>query len=143
VIDVQRKIIDAQKKRGDKKLFSILLVVDDYADNPSFTRQSHLLWMLYVRGRHYGISSISSVQRYRVLSPIIRTNATALIVFRLRNVKEYEALAEENSALVSKDRFREMYEEATSEPYSFLFINSVAKSLDEMFWLRFERPIIP
>ena len=36
-----------------------------------------------------------------------------------------------------------MYEEATSEPYSFLYINSVAKSLDEMFWLRFERPIIP
>ena len=42
VIDVQRKIIDAQKKRGDKKLFSILIVIDDYADNPSFTRQSHL-----------------------------------------------------------------------------------------------------
>ena len=140
---MQRKINDAQKRRGDHKLFSILIVIDDFADNPSFTRQSQLLWMLYVRGRHYGISSISSVQRYRVLSPIIRTNATALIVFRLRIVREYEALAEENSALVSKDRFREMYEEATAEPYSFLFINSVAKTLDSMFWIRFERPLVP
>ena len=83
------------------------------------------------------------MQRYRVLSPIIRTNATALIIFRLRNVKELEALTEENSAVVSRERFREMYEEATSEPYSFLYVNGMAKTADDMFWLRFERPLVP
>ena len=121
VIETQKRIVDAQKKRGDKKLYSILIIVDDFADNPSFTKRSSLLWMLYVRGRHYGISSISSVQRYRVLSPIIRTNATALIIFRLRNVKELEALTEENSAVVPRDRFRELYEEATSQPFGFFY----------------------
>lgn len=143
VIETQKKIVDAQKKRGDKRLYSILIIVDDFADSPSFTRHSSLLWMLYVRGRHYGISSISSVQRYRVLSPIIRTNATALIIFKLRNVKELEALTEENSAVVSRDRFREIYEEATSQPYGFLYINSVARSVEEMFYLNFEHPIAP
>ena len=78
--------------------------------------RSVLLWMLYVRGRHYGISSISSVQKYRVLHSVIRTSATALMIFRLRNVKELEALTEENSAVVPRDRFRELYEEATSQP---------------------------
>jgi len=143
VINTQKKIVDAQKKRGDKRLYSILIIVDDFADSPSFTRHSSLLWMLYVRGRHYGISSISSVQRHRVLSPIIRTNATALIIFKLRNVKELEALTEESSAVASRERFREIYEEATSQPYGFLYIKSVAKSADEMFWINFEGPIIP
>jgi len=143
VVDTQKKIVDAQKKRGDKRLYSILIIVDDFADEVAFTRRSSLLWMLYVRGRHYGISSISSVQRYRVLSPIIGTNATALIIFTLRNVKGLEALTEENSALVSRERFREMYEEATAEPYSFLFVNGTAKTIDETFFLRFERPLVP
>ena len=142
VIETQKRIVDAQK-RGDNKLYSVLIIVDDFADNPSFTKRSSLLWMLYVRGRHYGISSISSVQRYRVLSPIIRTNATALIILKLRNVKELEALTEENSAVVPRDRFRELYEEATSQPYGFLYINLVAKNVDEMFWSNFDRPLVP
>ena len=99
--------------------------------------------MLYVRGRHFGISSISSVQRYRVLSPIIRVNATALIVFRLRNTKELEAITEESSAVVSKDRFCELYDFATSEPYNFMFINTGAKNANEMPYQNFEQPPAP
>ena len=52
VIDTQKKIVDAQKRRGDKKLYSILIIVDDFADDQAFARRSSLLWMLYVRGRH-------------------------------------------------------------------------------------------
>ena len=100
-----------------------------------------LLHEHYTRGRHAGISSITSVQRYRVLSPIIGVNATAMIAFRLGNVKEYEAISEENSAVISRDKFKELYHYPTSEPYSFLFINAMAKTVDETFWLRFEHPI--
>ena len=96
--------MDAQKKRGDKRLYSILIIVDDFADSPAFSRNSKLLHELFTRGRHAAISSICSVQRYRVLSPIIRVNATALIIFRLRNVKELDALTEENSALISQKK---------------------------------------
>ena len=52
-------------------------------------------------------------------------------------------MTEENSAVVSRERFREMYEEATAEPYSFLYVNSRAKSTNDTFWLRFERPFVP
>ena len=92
MIQTQKKIVDAQKKRGDKRLFSILIIVDDFADSVAFSRNSKLLHGLFTRGRHAAMSSITSVQRYRVLSPIVRVNATALIVFRLRNVKELDAL---------------------------------------------------
>ena len=50
VIDTQKKIVDAQKKRGDKRLYNILIIVDDFADSPSFTRHSSLLWMLLREG---------------------------------------------------------------------------------------------
>jgi hypothetical protein len=56
-------------------------------------------------------------------------------------VKELGALTEENSALIPQKRFREIYDEATGPPFGFLFINSVAKSVDEMFWCNFDRPI--
>jgi hypothetical protein len=143
VISTQKKIVDAQKKRGDKRLYSILIIVDDFADSVAFSRNSKLLHELFTRGRHAAISSITSVQRYRVLSPIIRVNATALIIFRLRNVKELDALTEENSALIPRQRFREIYDEATGPPFGFLFINSVAKSVDDMFWSNFDRAIPP
>ena len=109
----------------------------------AFSRNSKLLHELFTRGRHAAISSITSVQRYRVLSPIIRVNATALIIFRLRSVNELGALAEENSALISRQRFREIYDEATSAPFGLPFINSVAKTVDEMFWSNFDHPIAP
>ena len=142
VISTQKKIVAAQKKRGDKRLYSILICVDDFADSAAFLRRSVLLHELYTRGRHAGISTITSVQRYRSLSPIIRVNATSLIVFRLRNFKEYQAIEEENSAAVAKDDFKAIYDAATAEPYSFLYVDLTAKSVDSMFFLRFERPIV-
>ena len=138
MIKTQKNIVEAQKKRGGKRLYSILVIVDDFADAPAFSRHSVLLHELYTRGRHAAISSITSVQRYRVLSPIIRVNATGLIAFRLRNVKEYEANSEENSAVISRDKFKELYHYATAEPYSFLYIDATAKTVEETIWLRFD-----
>ena len=45
--------------------------------------------------------------------------------------------------MVSRDRFKEIYDLATAEPYNILFINAMAKSVDEMFYVRFEQPIVP
>ena len=59
----------------------------------------------------------------------------------LRNFKEYEAIEGESSALIDKNTFKSVWEAATSEPYSFLFIRLNAKSLDETFMVRFEKAI--
>ena len=42
IIDTQHKVIDFQKKNKLKDLFSILIVVDDHADDPKFVRYSSL-----------------------------------------------------------------------------------------------------
>ena len=85
IIDTQRKIVEHQKTKKSNKLFSILIIVDDHADDPAFSRNSKLLHSLYVRGRHSMISTLVSTQKFVALSPLIRVNADSLYVFRLRN----------------------------------------------------------
>jgi len=50
---------------------------------------------------------------------------------------------EELSALYDKKTLLEIYNIATSEPYSFLYINLMAKKKEEMFFLRFEKALVP
>ena len=69
----------------------------------------------------------------------IRLNASALFVFRLKNMNEVNAFLEEKSAPVNKQQLYEMYQLAINDaPYSFLYINKNAKDANNMFYIRFE-----
>ena len=147
VLKRQHKVIEYQKKNDHKKMFSILIIVDDFADSKAFSRNSPLLNQLYVRGRHNTINIITSTQQFNALSPIIRVNSRQLFVFRLRNYKEIETMVEELSAVLikkssvadaknlaeAKKLMLELYNIATEEPYSFLFINLMKADVKEMF----------
>ena len=63
VIKRRHKVIEYQKKNDHKKLFSILVIVDDFADSKAFSRNSPLLNQLYVRGRHNSICIITATQK--------------------------------------------------------------------------------
>ena len=140
IIETQHKVIEYQKKNKDKNLFSILIIIDDFADDPKFVRYSNLLHGLFTRGRHNAMSVILSTQKYNVLAPIIRLNASALFVFRLKNMNEVNAFLEENSALVDKKALYEMYQRAVNyKPYSFFYINTNAKDVANMFYINFEK----
>ena len=142
VINTQYKLIDHMKKQDYKKLYNILIVIDDFADNPSFTRHSKLLHSLYTRGRHLMTSTITSTQVFNALSTIIRKNITQLYVYKLRNYKDLEAVLEELSALTDKKTLLEMYSMATKEPHSFLYVNLMAKKVDDMFFIKFDRKML-
>ena len=86
IIETQHKIIKMMKAANRTKPFSVLVVIDDFADDPIFTRQSKLLHSLFTRGRHNSISTIVSTQKFAFIHPIAR--AVALIVHRVRNNKE-------------------------------------------------------
>ena len=85
IIDKQHKVTSYSKSQGHTKLFQILVVIDDFADSPECTRLSQLLHELYIRGRRQCISTITSTQVYKVISPIVRKNLTHIFVFRLRS----------------------------------------------------------
>jgi hypothetical protein len=127
IINQQRKVCELQKKENHKTLHQILIVIDDFADNPEFSRQSRLLHSLFTRGRHSQISTIISTQKFTALHPILRVNASELIVFRLRNYSDLISFLDEVCALIDKQTLLQIYQLATEEPFSFLYCNLVAK----------------
>eukprot|EP00746_Dinoflagellata_sp_MGD_P156744 gnl/MRDRNA2_/MRDRNA2_85952_c1_seq1.p1 gnl/MRDRNA2_/MRDRNA2_85952_c1~~gnl/MRDRNA2_/MRDRNA2_85952_c1_seq1.p1 ORF type:complete len:254 (-),score=-1.42 gnl/MRDRNA2_/MRDRNA2_85952_c1_seq1:35-796(-) len=142
IIDTQKKITEYLKsKKETKRLFQILIIIDDHADDPVFSRKSTLLHSLFTRGRHSGISTIVSTQKFAALHPIIRVNATELFVFRLRNYQDLSMFLEEISALIDKKSLMEIYSIATNEPYSFLYVKLNEKQRNDMFLIRFDKKI--
>ena len=140
IIDTQRKIIHYMKNTKMKTLYSILIVIDDHADDTKFVRYSKLLHGLFTRGRHDAISVICSTQKYNVLAPIIRLNASSLYIFRLKNATELMSFIEENSAVLDKERLLQMYHTAVGDaPYSFMYVNMNSKDINTMYYIRFEK----
>ena len=140
VIERQKKIINYMKSKKIKKLHSILIVIDDHADDPKFVRYSKLLHGLFTRGRHDAVSVICSTQKYNVLAPIIRLNASSLYIFRLKNASELMSFIEENSAIVDKQQLLDMYHQAVNfAPYSFFYVNMNSKDINKMFHINFEQ----
>ena len=147
IIRTQKAVVAHQKKeKTGKQIFGICIVCDDWADSPQVmaSRQGgNALNTLLVRGRHMMISSFILTQKLRLAGSILRVNAQALIVFRLRNRLELDAIIEELSAVYDKKTLLEMYQLATAEPYSFWFVNLSASRVEDMFWLTFQRRMVP
>ena len=84
-------MINYQKEQKHNDSYQMLIVIDDFADDTNFTRKSQLLHQLCIRGRHYMISTITSIQLYKQISPIVRKNMTHLCIYRLRNYGDLES----------------------------------------------------
>ena len=120
IIQQQRKITEASKKLEMKKLYQVLVVIDDFAEQ--LHKPHGALDTLFIRGRHMQISTWVSSQKLRLISAAVRVNMQFLCCWRLRNQHELDAVIEELSALLPKEQLYRLYEQATREPYSFLFV---------------------
>ena len=140
IIRQQRKITETSKQLKMRSLFQILIVIDDFADNLHLHKRSgdSVLDTLFVRGRHFQISTLVSTQKLRLVSNAVRVNSQFFCIWRLRNQLEKDSLLEELTALVPKPQLEAMYEAAVAEPYSFLYIY-LLNPLEKMFHIRFER----
>ena len=97
----------------------------------------------YIRGRHYMISTITSTQVNKQISPTVRKNMTHLFIYRLRNYGDLEAIVEELNAIYDKKTRLQIYHEAVSEEYSFLYVNLIQKYTRKMFMTRFQHYVNP
>ena len=139
IIDTQHKIIKYMKEHNHKKMFNIAIILDDLADDTHALRSSKILHQLYIRGRHDYITTITAVQRYYCLAPIIRLNVRMIFIYKLRNQKDLDQITEELSALVDKKTFLSIYEKAIEQPYSFLYINLMSQDKNNMFYINFSQ----
>ena len=148
VIERQRKITERMKAMNPrpKKGYGILIVLDDLADaKRNLLQCGQLVDSLFVKARHWGVSTIVSTQKLRLplISPCLRVNVTCVLVWRLRSRYEMTQYLEEYSALVPIDVLKQMYDESVSIPFNFLYINALAKSIDNMFFSGFQHRFIP
>ena len=93
----------------------------------------------------WGVSFVLSTQKLRLplISPCVRVNVTGVMTWRLRSAYEMAQYLEEYSALVPKAVLETMYEEAVSIPFNFLYINTLARDIESMFYSGLTRRFIP
>ena len=77
------------------------------------------------------------------MSPIIRKNMTHLFIYRLRNYGDLEGIIDELSANYDKKTLLQIYHEAISEDYIFLYVNIMSKDKRKMFMTRFSHHLNP
>lgn len=143
----QKRVMEHLKKtKAPQKGFGMIIIVDDLADvKRGLPRVSKFIDGLFVKGRHWGCSIVLSTQKMKLplVSPTTRVNATCMFVFRLRNQSDlWESFIYELSALVGKDKLHDAYMAAVSIPYNFLYINLLAKDVDNMFYSGFTKRFI-
>ena len=143
VIKTQQKVIDYQEEQKHTDLYQILTFIDDFADDTNFIPKPQLLHQLHIRGRHYMISTITPTQVYKQISPIVRKDVTHLFIYILRNYGDLEAIVEELSAICDKKTPLQIYHEAVTEDYSFLYVNLMFKGKRKMFMSRFDHYLNP
>ena len=110
--------------------------------------ESPKYYISYTWGRRYMVSTITSTQVYKQISPNARKNiylftnlfkntyATSFF-YRLRNYGDLEATVEELSAIYDKKTLIHIYHEAVSEDYSFLYVSLMSKDKRKMLMTRF------
>jgi hypothetical protein len=89
------------------------------------------------------VTWIVSTQKLNLIGTVLRANTRTLCVWRLRSQKETDLLCEELSGYYPKDVIMDLFSYATREPYSWLTIKLDAKDKRDIFWLRFERRLLP
>ena len=72
IIDTQEKIVKYMKDKDFSKIYKIAIIIDDFSDNKDVARKNKELVRLFVKGRHYFISTFITCQSYTLLNPVVR-----------------------------------------------------------------------
>ena len=60
----------------------------------------------------------------------------------MRNTKNLDTFVEEVSAVYDKKTLLALYNAATEEPFSFLYVKLTSKSKDDMFYKRIDHKLV-
>ncbi len=127
LMEEQMGLVKVLKAHGQTKYLAnrILIIFDDLVGSKLFSNRSDNYFKGFnTRHRHYSTSCLMVSQGYKEIPKTIRTNWTCLAVYEIANDKEVEVIYEENTMGQKRENWLEMYNYATSEDYSFLFMNA-------------------
>jgi len=134
IMEDQKRLID---RWGKAKAPHILIVLDDLITMLPQSKQS-LLTRLFFSARHWKISLMITTQSMKATSKAIRLNCSHMMIFKTNN-RERDLIGDEQ--VLDIPLFRSVYNMATSEPYSFLYVDNTKQPKDR-YHVRFEEKIV-
>ena len=94
---------------------------------------------LFIRYRRLNISLVFITQSYFSFPKEVRLNSTHYIIMKIYNKRELQKIAINHSADINYKDFMKIYRKCTSEPFSFLTIDTTLPANDP---LRFRKNIL-
>lgn len=114
--------INFHKENYNRKNPEYCIIYDDCIHFLKQKNNNKKLSELFTQNRHYKLSNIILLQKWSGYMPtIIRCNLDCLAIYKLQSKKEEENVIEELNG--NEDELKLLYQIATDEPFSFLFIN--------------------
>lgn len=127
LIEEQQSIIELLKLHGytKHKAHRVLLVCDDMVGSELFSsHHRNPFKMMNANHRHLSLSILMITQAYKEIPKTVRTQFSCLILLKIFSEKEKEVIMEEYPMDMYKDKWQQVYEHCTNEPYTFLYFNS-------------------
>jgi hypothetical protein len=101
------------------KMQNLVIIDDAILDSKANEKVSEL----FIRGRKRNSTIIYQTQSYFDMPKIIRLNANYLILLNVNNKRELIEIAKTYACDIDFQEFKKLYEECTSEPWSFMVID--------------------
>ena len=134
-----------KKENKGKEMYAdklkTMILFDDIVGELPRTRDN-CCYKIARNHRHYAVSNIVISQEYTGLAPVLRKNATGLLLYGTTDGAEIKTITEQQGGFIGKNRFFRMWAYCISKPYGFLFINKDQKD-KHRYYCYFEEELNP
>ena len=134
--DIYNNIYDYNPHRNGKNLIMFDDMLADIMTNKKF---QVTIKELSIRCRKLNISLVFITQCYFSVPKEVRLNSTHYLKMKIHNKRELQQIATNHSADTDYKDFMKIYRKCTSEPYSFLTIDT---TLPANNFLRFRKNLL-
>jgi len=131
--NILNEIVKSQKETKPEERQQCLVVLDDCIE---YLKESKKVNNLPSLSRHSDLSFMIATQVFNAIGAKCRKNATCYLIFHINNKKDLEDINHE----IGSDfpDFMKYYKIATSEPYSFLYVDmrkmALYKNFTDLLW---------
>ncbi len=115
-----------------------LIVFDDFVCDKT---DSENISELFIRGRKKNATLIYLTQSYYDTPKVIRLQCNYFCFWNLKNDREQTEIHKDHSFGLTKKEFKDVFNEATSEPHSFLFLDTIHKNQSYRIRKNLNQPI--
>jgi hypothetical protein len=141
---VMKKLTKINKGKSPQEKVKVLVIMDDVINEliKFCKKENNFINRMATNRRHIGISFMLLSQYFKRCPPLLRNNFSSFVLFRQENQAERRKIVEELSGYLGKEKFEELFDEATREPYSALTINFDAPSKEYQYTKNFNTILI-